>query len=176
MFKVILGVLFFTIITLVVFLNLDPKVAQQSISQISSISGDMMTANIAGEIQKPGSYLIKKQSTLGDLMSLAGGATTNADSSAYHASLTLETGITYYIAPIHDPTDICGTTALVKVGINSANAESLMTLSNIGSSLASAIMDYRQQQGPFTYLEQVMQVSGIGQSTYTRIKNYITLT
>jgi competence protein ComEA len=176
MFKVILGVLFFTIITLVVFLNLDPKVAQTSISQVSSIASEMMTANIAGEIQKPGSYLIKRQSSLGDLISLAGGATTNADSLAYQSTLIIETGLTYYIAPIHDPTDVCGTTALIKVGINTANEASLMTLSNVGSSLAKAIVDYRQQQGGFTYLEQIMQVSGIGQSTFTRIKNYITLT
>jgi competence protein ComEA len=50
-----------------------------------------------------------------------------------------------------------------------------MTLSNIGTSLANAIVEYRQSQGNFTYLEQIMEVPGIGQSTYTRIKNYITL-
>ena len=43
MFKVMLGVLFFTIITLVVFLNLDPNIVQTPVSQISSLSSDFMT-------------------------------------------------------------------------------------------------------------------------------------
>jgi competence protein ComEA len=81
----------------------------------------------------------------------------------------------FYIAPKFDPTDVCGTSELTKVAINTANRETLMTLSNIGTSLANAIVEYRQSQGSFTYLEQIMEVPGIGQSTFTRIRNYINL-
>jgi competence protein ComEA len=175
MFKVMLGVLFFTIITLVVFLNLDPNIATTTTTQVSTISGNYFTASLSGEVQKPGTYIIEKEATLQDLLFLAGGATTNADPAAYQVTLKVESGQAYYIAPLHDPTDVCGTTALVKVGINTASKESLMTLSNIGSSLAEAIISYRQQHGSFTYLEAIMNVSGIGQSTFTRVKNYITL-
>ncbi|MEY3431842.1 MAG: hypothetical protein RIS53_740, partial [Bacillota bacterium] len=128
-----------------------------------------------GEIQKPGTYIIQKDKTLGDLIELAGGATTNADENAFHISTSLIENFHYYIAPAYDPNDVCGTTALVKVGINSASETNLMTLSNIGTSLADAIVDYRQNQGLFQYLEQIMEVPGIGQSTFTRIKNYIHL-
>jgi competence protein ComEA len=175
MFKVMLGVLFFTIITLVVFLNLDPNIVTTSTQQVSSIAANYLTASLSGEIQKPGTYILEKQSTLEDLLALAGGTTTNADPLAFHGSLILDGGKSYYIAPTYDPTDVCGTTALVKVGINTANKENLMTLSNIGSSLAEAIITYRQQHGAFSHLEAIMDVSGIGQSTFTRIKNYITL-
>ena len=81
-----------------------------------------------------------------------------------------------YIAPLFDPSDVCMTTKFTKVGINSATETELMTLSNIGQSLASSIVSYRQQEGGFLYLEHLMQVSGIGQATFTRIRNYINLT
>jgi competence protein ComEA len=176
MFKVILGVLFFTIFTLVVFLNLDPKLATSTTQQITSVSVDYLTASLSGEVQKPGTYIVEKNATLQTIISLAGGTTNNADDAAFNLTLPLLGGQSYYIAPLYDPTDVCGTNVLVKVGINSASKENLMTLSNIGASLAEAIITYRQQHGSFTHLEAIMQVSGIGQSTFTRIKNYITLT
>jgi competence protein ComEA len=175
MFKVILGVLFFTIVTLVAFLNLDPNIVQPPTSQLSSLSTDFMTVGISGEVQKPGTYIVKKDGILGDLITLSGGTSTNADEDAFQLTLPLFSGGQFYIAPKFDPTDVCGTSELIKVAINSANRETLMTLSNIGTSLANAIVEYRQSQGNFTYLEQIMEVPGIGQSTYTRIKNYITL-
>jgi len=118
---------------------------------------------------------VQRDHTLGDVITLAGGTTTNADEDAFHLTTTLIENLNYYIAPAYDPNDVCGTTALVKVGINSATETNLMTLSNIGTSLAKAIIEYRQTQGLFQYLEQIMEVPGIGQSTFTRIKNYIQL-
>jgi competence protein ComEA len=167
--------LFFTIVTLVAFLNLDPNIVQPPTSQLSSLSTDFMTVGISGEVQKPGTYIVKKDGILGDLITLSGGTSTNADEDAFQLTLPLFSGGQFYIAPKFDPTDVCGTSELIKVAINSANRETLMTLSNIGTSLANAIVEYRQSQGNFTYLEQIMEVPGIGQSTYTRIKNYITL-
>ena len=175
MFKVMLGVLFFTIVTLVVFLNLDPNIVQTPTSEITSLTNGFMTVGISGEVQKPGTYIVKIDDQLSDLIALSGGTSSNADDAAYQLTLPLFSGGQFYIAPKFDPTDVCGTSELVKVGLNSANKETLMTLSNIGTSLANAMIEYRQSQGNFTYLEQIMEVSGIGQSTFTRIKNYITL-
>lgn len=175
MFKIMIGVLFFTIVTLVVFLNLDPNIVQNSITETSSLANDFMTVTLSGEIQKPGTYIIQKDKTLGDVIQLAGGTTTNADEHAFHLTTSLIANFQYYIAPAFDPNDVCGTTPLIKVGINSASESNLMTLSNIGTSLARAMIEYRESQGPFQYIEQIMEVPGIGQSTFTRVKNYIQL-
>jgi competence protein ComEA len=175
MFKVMIGVLFFTIVTLVVFLNLDPNIIQNSTNETSSLSNNFVTATLSGEIQKPGTYILETDSTLSALIGLAGGVTTNADADAFGQDLIVVPGNHYYIAPKFDPNDVCGTNTLVKVGLNSGNKEALMTLSNIGSSLANAIVEYRQTQGSFTFIEQIMDVPGIGQSTFTRIKNHINL-
>lgn len=63
----------------------------------------------------------------------------------------------------------------LKVSINSASLSMLMTLTGIGESKALAIIDYRNIKGGFNSLEELMNVSGIGQSTYDKIKDNISL-
>lgn len=174
MFKLILGVLLFTIITMVVFINIDPNIVTSSIAQ-STISEGYVSVQISGEIQSAGTYIIAEASTMRTLIDLAGGPTDNTDHTTYFEDFVVKKSSHYFIGPLYDPSDVCGTTLIIKVNINEADKTTLMTLSNIGSSLAEAIIFYREQQNSFMYLEEIMSVSGIGNSTFSRIKNYITL-
>lgn len=60
------------------------------------------------------------------------------------------------------------------VDINTATLEELMTLPGVGQTRAQAILDHREAEGPFAYPEDLMDVSGIGQSTFARLAAYIT--
>jgi len=60
-----------------------------------------------------------------------------------------------------------------KVSINTATKEQLMDLSGIGESKAEAIITYRTNSGLFTKIEDIMNVSGIGESIFDKIKNSI---
>lgn len=62
-----------------------------------------------------------------------------------------------------------------KVSINSASKEELMTLSGVGEAKADAIISYRQNNGNFKSLEDIKNVSGIGDALYEKIKDNITL-
>ena len=62
-----------------------------------------------------------------------------------------------------------------KVSINDGTKEELMTLSGIGEVKAQAIIDYRNKNGKFSKIEDLMKVSGIGESTYNQIKDNIKL-
>lgn len=62
-----------------------------------------------------------------------------------------------------------------KVSLNKASKDELMTLSGVGESKALAIIEYRDNNGGFKALEEVMNVSGIGEALYNKIKDYITL-
>ena len=62
-----------------------------------------------------------------------------------------------------------------KVSINNGTKEELMTLSGIGEVKAQAIIDYRNKNGKFSKIEDLMNVSGIGESTYNQIKDNIKL-
>lgn len=62
-----------------------------------------------------------------------------------------------------------------KVSVNQATMEELMTLEGIGQSKAQAIIAYREEHGPFTKIEDLLNVSGIGEELFAKIKETITL-
>ena len=61
------------------------------------------------------------------------------------------------------------------LNINTATAELLMELPGIGEAKAAAILEYRARIGSFTALEELMNVSGIGEAMFEKIKDKITL-
>ena len=62
-----------------------------------------------------------------------------------------------------------------KINISTATAEELDTLPNIGPVKAEAIIQYREEQGPFYTIEQIQEVDGIGEKTFEKIKDMITI-
>ena len=66
-------------------------------------------------------------------------------------------------------------TSSKKVNINTATQEELDTLPGIGPSIASKIIDYREQNGKFNSIEEIKEVSGIGEAKYEKIKASITI-
>ena len=73
---------------------------------------------------------------------------------------------------------LCGPNKILAnhdININTASAATLETLSGIGASKAAAIVDYREQHGDFASIEDIKNVSGIGDSTFAGIKDHITV-
>ena len=65
------------------------------------------------------------------------------------------------------------TPAETRIDLNAATLEELCTLKGIGPVKAQAILDYRDNYGGFVCLEELMEVKGIGESTYAKIKDYL---
>ena len=61
-----------------------------------------------------------------------------------------------------------------KININTADLQTLMTLPGIGEAYAQRIIDYRQANGPFGKISDIMNVSGIGEKRFDAIKDFIT--
>ena len=61
------------------------------------------------------------------------------------------------------------------MNINKASLEELLAISGIGESKAKAIIDYRKEKGKFKNIEEIKQVSGIGEALYEKIKEHITI-
>ena len=61
------------------------------------------------------------------------------------------------------------------ISLNQATKEQLMTLPGIGESKAEAILSYRQEQGGFENVEEIMRISGIKEGVYLKIKDKITI-
>lgn len=92
------------------------------------------------------------------------------------STITQETQTTTYPQnPLTKEVDTITTNPLGLIDINTAHHQLLCTLKGIGDVKAKAIIDYRNEVGAFTCIEDIMNVSGIGTITYENIKDYITV-
>ncbi len=179
MAKIVIGVLVATVVVIVGFMVLDPKINLTNTSLVSeTIDGKGLggyTYVIEGEVNKPGSYSLTENITMADLISAAGGVTSNADDLAWFDDATLKAGSTYYIASKYNASDICSSEPITKVNINTDTADTLVTINGITSSIASSIVSYRTGTGQFQTIEQLTEVYGVGNATYRKIRNFVTL-
>ena len=175
MLKILLGVVIATLIGVVAFAFV-PKIANanQTPTQIVE-DANKLTISITGEVVKPGNYILEEGSTLQDLLDKAGGANNNADSRAYYLDLEVIANEEYYIPPKYDNSNICSNDPIEKVNINTASKEELMTISGFGEALSTSVISYREENGTFYTLEDVMNVDGIGNAKFNTCKNYIIL-
>lgn len=166
-----------TVVLMFIFTKIDPNIRGGTTTngQVTSVIKDYISCAINGEINRPGTYVLNNDSTLLDLISCAGGLTANADDLAFNSSLLLEDGKDYYIAKKSKTPDTCVIETIDKVNINTASKEELMTVNGIGASIAEAIIKYREAHGDFQCIEDLKNVSGIGSSTFEKIKDYIVL-
>ena len=178
MVKVLIGVVVAAFVVVIGFLLIDPDLNQVTdngavTEVVGSQNGNKYT--IEGEVNKAGTYVLSDSATMADLIAAAGGTNSNADDLAYFESATLKSGSTYYIASKYDATDICSKSEVSKVNINEDDATTLMSVNGITTSIASSIVSYRTENGIFNTIEQIMEVYGIGNATYHKIRNYVIL-
>jgi competence protein ComEA len=114
---------------------------------------------VGGEVNNPGFYPLEAGDTIEDVLLAAGGINDGADLS--HVELTVA-------APEDDENT-------QKVNINRAEAGLLAALPGVGEVRAQAIIDYRQEHGPFRDIDELLKVDGFGEVTCERIRSYITV-
>lgn len=174
MFKILIGVVVVTIAVIGAFLLIDPNVSGNAAGAVTEVA-HTFTVAIEGEVYKTGNYTMKDGATMADLIETAGGTTVNADSRAYYEEAVLSKGMTYFIASRYDSGDICNTSEVEKVNINTDDATTLTQVSGITTSIANSIVAYRNESGAFSTLEQLLEVYGIGNATYRKIRGYVIL-
>lgn len=165
---------------------------------------ELLKVDIKGEIINPGIYSLTSTSRVIDVIEKAGGLTQNANTTVINLSkkITDEMVIIIYsneqvanfsktkeieqqvqqncVKPDNNAlkNDACitdETTTSSKVSINNATLEQLQTLPGVGEAKAQDIINYRNSSGPFQSIEDIKNVSGIGESLFAKIKDYITL-
>lgn len=141
--------------------------------------------HVAGEVNNPGIISLKQGSRIIDAIESAGGLTEDADISNVNLAYELEDAQKIYIPSIYDLEEIAviqensenilssGVKNNSKVNINKANEGELQNLTGIGLSIAKRIVQYRNENGNFKNLEDIKNVSGIGDSKYENIKDEI---
>ena len=185
MVKTLIGVVVVAIAVIVVFMFIDPSINVTNTANQTSVIHDnnsslvledgYFTATVEGDVSKPGSYVFSEGSTMGDLIEAAGGVTEYADEKAYFLDAEIKSGQTYFIASKYDTSNVCTLTDLAKVNVNSDSADTLVASKYFTSTVANSIISHRTEKGEFKTLEDLLDVYGIGNATYKKVRNYVTL-
>ncbi|XIG93270.1 competence protein ComE [Priestia aryabhattai] len=161
------------------------KEGESSDQVISSQDSPFVMVDIKGAVQKPGVYQLPKDTRVKDALAQAGGATKEADLRQLNLASKLQDEMAVYIPaageeiPPSSPVSSISSSGTSNdqplVNINTANTDELQTLNGIGPSKASAIVSYREENGLFQKVEDLGQVSGIGDKSLEKIKAQITV-
>jgi len=133
---------------------------------------------LAGAVKQPGVYDLPKGIHLVDAIELSGGMAVDADLSKLNLALVLKDGQKISIPTSNAQNSATNNGNLGLSGlldINTATAEQLMALPQIGEFKAQAILTYRNDHGSFQALDDLMEVPGIGESIFAALKNLITI-
>ncbi|HCJ58245.1 helix-hairpin-helix domain-containing protein [Lutispora sp.] len=138
--------------------------------------------HIAGQVKQPGFIWVKDGTRLGEALSYVGGALAGADLDAVNLSKKLMDEEKVYIPKIGETiqgavsessSGQAGSLNAGKININTAEASELDSLPGIGEAYAKRIIEYRKANGPFKSIEDIKNVTGIGEKRYEAIKDLI---
>ena len=159
----------------------DPSSDSKKASAASEVYVD-----VDGAVVTPGVYRLREGARVAQAIDAAGGLTPEADVAGLNRASKVVDGQKIYVPHVGEqqtvdavagsgPGEASVGTSVVSdlININTANAAELQTLSGVGPSMAQSIIDERTKNGPFTSIEDLMRVSGIGEKKFAKIKDCI---
>jgi len=180
-------------------------VVEKKLEKKRDIVNDKIQVDIKGEINKPGIYEVSKNSRVIDVIHLAGDLSENADTSVINLSKKVYDEMVIIIYSKDEVNEFKKTKEIEKqvedkcikkdedslennacinstinnssnkISINTASVDELKNLTGIGEKKAKDIVNYREKNGPFKAIEDIMKVNGIGENNFAQIKENITL-
>lgn len=176
--------------------SVNPSDAMSETTIESAVTVQVISIYICGEVRNPGIYEAPKGVMLNEIIEDAGGLTERASVNNINLVYQIESNMSIYIPSEEEISkgfsggDVIrqdgvyvwgdssggssdsGSTVIQTVNINTATLDELKSLPGIGEVTAQAIIDYRKNT-PFQSIEDIKNVTGIGDSKYNRIKDYI---
>ncbi|RST73883.1 hypothetical protein D4T97_013510 [Siminovitchia acidinfaciens] len=141
--------------------------------------------DVKGAVPVPGLYKMEEGDRVLDAIEQAGGLLDAADEKQVNFAQKVYDEMVIYIPEKGEPMEDIPQMAITpssgqgngngKVNINKADLSELQTLSGIGPAKAQAIIDYREQDGPFKQVEDLKNVSGIGEKTFEKLQESISV-
>jgi competence protein ComEA len=136
---------------------------------LEEIRTDHITVTVAGAVDHPGAYELPLYATMQSALEQAG-VSEEADTSAVNPQQILKDK-----DYVNIPEKSEGESAPAKISLNTGTLEQLCTLPGIGPGTAQRIIDYRMNIGLFQNIEDVMNVKGIGEAKFAKMKDSLSL-
>ena len=160
---------------------------EQSVNEAAE--PEIIKVDVKGAVKSPGIFTAQAGDRVIDLISSAGSFTEKADTDKVNFAQIIEDQMVIYVPEIgeEDKGNLeniqVGTSgdAVTKgtsgglVNLNTATQEDLQTLTGIGPSKANAILEYRETVGKFKEVDELKQVTGIGDKTFERLRDSISV-
>ena len=159
----------------------------QSKTEATDTQREQVTVDVKGAVTKPGVYTLKASSRVTDAIKAAGGMTEDADTKSVNLAASLSDEEVIYVASKDENVSVVGQSDSGaasdkggktsqkdgKINLNTATSEELQTISGIGAKRAEDIIAYRESHGGFQSVDDLKNVSGIGDKTLEKIRESI---
>ena len=176
-------------------INIENEILVNNVStNENNTNDDIVIIHITGSVKNPGIVKLKEGSRIEDAIEAAGGLTENADITRVNLAYVVEDGTKIKIPSVSEEdigdediidsksgdniiieeNTLSSNNSTQTININKATEKEFETLPGIGPSLASKIIEYRNQNGKFGSIEDIKNVNGIGDNKYEKIKDLIT--
>ena len=136
----------------------------------------ILYVQICGAVKREGVYQVPEGTRVFEAVELAGGLTEEAAShSVNQARLVKDGEMIYFPTLLEASSSLDNYSSNGLININLATKEQLMTLPGVGEAKAESILRYRESEGPFERIEDIMKVDGIKEGLFNSIEAYITI-
>ncbi|MDC3413322.1 helix-hairpin-helix domain-containing protein [Aquibacillus sp. 3ASR75-11] len=142
----------------------------------------VIIVDVKGEVERPGVVEIQGQKRVGEVIDIAGGFTKDAQVDAVNLAQKVYDEMVIYVPKIGDTKAVLptasgqmdgGENGTTKIRLNTATKEEIESINGIGAVKAAAIIDYREENGNFQTVEDLLNVNGIGEKTLEKMRDSI---
>lgn len=154
------------------------SVSIEALPQASEHSSATIYVHLLGAVAIPGLYELADGSRAVDAVAAAGGFTDDADRGAVNLARYVTDGEQIAVPVVGaEPVSVgaAGTAGDGRVNVNTADAATLETLPRVGPSMAARIIEWREANGRFTSVDDLLAVSGIGEKTLEGLRDRVTV-
>ena len=154
-------------------------------SESSAAAQRLVVVHVAGAVVRPGVHELDEGSRVIDAIEAAGGLTTDADRERLNLAAPVVDGQRVWVprfgedepevVPVSGGIDGSSGDVGGVVNVNTADRAALETLPGVGPSIAAAIIRYRDDEGPYTRVEDLLGVAGIGPSRLAQLADLVTV-
>ncbi|MEV4614562.1 ComEA family DNA-binding protein [Kitasatospora sp. NPDC049258] len=153
-----------------------PTAAPSGAVDRAGADGSAVVVDVAGRVLHPGLRRLPGGSRVADAVAAAGGPVPGTDTESLNLARVLTDGEQILVGAPAGQGAVTGSTARAgPLSLNRATAEQLDTLPGVGPTLAQRIIQFRQEHGAFRSVDQLRQVSGIGDHKYEELKALLSL-
>ena len=172
------GVVAVASLVLVALNRPEPPTGEFSVSAdetVNEVSQQFLYVHVVGEVKSPGMYQLPIGARLVDAVFAAGGLTEEADNASVNLARELTDGEQIIVFSISQEGQASGTNSAGLISLNRAGDKELEELPCIGPALAGRIIAWREANGGFKSVQDLLKVSGIGESLLSGVIYLVTL-